>query len=450
MSNGENREQWGSRLGFIVAAAGSAVGLGNVWRFPYLVGMNGGAAFVIVYIVLAVTVGISVMLAEWCLGRGTRRNGASAFKKLKANPFWQAAGWLGVLAGGFVILSYYGVIAGWTIRYAIHSLTDLMPIAAAGGSGAALGEFLNDTPMVVGYQIAAMLVTILIVAGGISGGIERACKILMPLLLVLLIVLIVRALTLEGASAGLEFYLKPDFSKLTPSSLLDALGQAFFSLSLGMGIMVTYASYIPDDETLGSSSVFVLIIDTVIAFSAGLAIFPAVFAMGIEPGAGVGLTFVTLPGVFANMPGGAAFSCMFFLLLFFAAVTSMMSLLEVAVSFIMDEFNTSRKVATWVGGGIITLLGIPSAMSLAEGSSIPMIHKWSFFDFMDTIANNLMMPLSALGISLYIGWKWTEEAKRQMTNNGLVPFPMMAPWLFGVRLFAPVMILVILINGWPF
>ena len=447
MSGNSGREQWGSRVGFIMAAAGSAVGLGNVWRFPYLVGMNGGAAFVFVYILLAITVGITVMLAEFCVGRAAQRNSVGAFKMLAKNPLWQVVGWLGLLAGGFIILSYYGIIAGWTIKYMIHSLTGLMPIAAEGGSGSVFGTFVGDTKLVVLYQAIAMVITIGIVATGLGEGIERACKFMMPALFVILIILIVRSVTLPGAAAGIEFYLKPDFSKLTGKAVLDALGQSFFSLSLGMGIMVTYGSYLKKSEHLPSAGMMVLGLDTCIAFLAGFAIFPAVFAMGIEPGAGPGLTFVTLPGVFAKMPMGAFFSFAFFLLLFFAAITSMMSLLEVAVSFIMDEFKLSRKAAAWGGGIFITLLGLPSAMSLAGP---PKLLGMDFFDFMDGLSNNVMMPLCAMGFCLFAGWAWADSAKKEITNDGLEPFGAYSLWMIGLKFYAPIMICIILINGWPF
>lgn len=445
MENG--RENWGSKVGFIAAAAGSAVGLGNVWRFPYLVGMNGGAAFVVVYVLLALTVGITVMLAEFALGRATRKNAVGAFRSMTTNPVWRTAGWLGVGAGGFVILSYYGIIAGWTIKYMIDSLTGLMDVAAAGGSGDALGAFLGDTGSVFMYQIIAMAITTVIVATGIGRGIERACKVMMPALFVLLVILIVRSVTLPGSGAGLEFYLKPDFSKLTGKSVLDALGQAFYSLSLGMGIMVTYGSYIKKDEDLFASGIFILITDTAVALLAGLAIFPAVFSAGIEPSAGVGLTFVTLPGVFATMSGGAFFSFAFFMLLFFASVTSMMSLLEVAVSFLMDEFSMSRRPAAVISGTSITAFGYLSAKSLAGGLDI---FGMSFFDFADGISNNIMMPLCAIGISLFVGWKWSAEAMREISNDGRLNVPFAQLWLVGVKFFAPVMIAIILVSGWPF
>lgn len=444
MSASGNRELWGSRIGFIVAAAGSAVGLGNVWRFPYLVGMNGGAAFVLVYVALAITVGLTVMLAEFCLGRASRKNAVGAFRVLAKNPFWQIVGWIGLLVGGFIILSYYGIIAGWTIKYMVGSFTGLMDAAAAGKSGDVLNAFLADSRNMIMYQVIAMLACIVIVAGGVGKGIERACKILMPALFILLLVLIVRAVTLPGAREGIVFYLKPDFSKLSGKSILDALSQGFFSLSLGMGIMITYGSYIAKDDNLPGSAMMVLGLDTLIAFLAGLAIFPAVFAMGVEPSQGVGLTFVALPGIFAKMPMGAFFCFLFFLLLFVAALTSMISLLEVAVSFIMDEFHWSRSKSAWLGGIFITLLGVPSALSFT-GS--PTVFGKGFFDFMDYISNSILMPSCAIGISLYVGWVWANSARKEVTNQGQIRFGMMELWLMSLRFFAPIAIGVILING---
>jgi NSS family neurotransmitter:Na+ symporter len=298
--------------------------------------------------------------------------------------------------------------------------------------------------MVIAYQIIAIAVTTFIVAGGIGKGIERACKVMMPALFVILLILIIRSVTLPGAGAGLEFYLKPDFSKITGKSILDALGQGFFSLSLGMGIMLTYGSYLSKESCLPRSAFMILGIDTSVALLAGLAIFPALFAMGMAPEEGVGLTFITLPAVFAKMPMGNIFSFMFFLLLFFAAITSMMSLLEVAVAFLIDEFKIKRRPAAVTAGAIVTLLGIPSAMSL---SGTPKVIGMSFFDFMDYISNNIMMPITVIGICAFAGWAWADGARREITNKGLLPFGQIDLWLFSARFLAPIGVGIILING---
>jgi NSS family neurotransmitter:Na+ symporter len=444
MSNGETREQWGSRIGFIMAAAGSAVGLGNVWRFPYLVGMNGGAAFVVLYAALAVTIGLTVMLCEFCIGRAARTGSAGAFAKLSGNPFWRIFGWIGLAIGGFVILSYYGVIAGWTIKYMISSFTGLMPEALAGRSGDYYSDFIANKSSVVLFHLLAMAITTVIVAGGIGKGIERACKIMMPALFVIMLILIVRSVTLHGAGAGLSFYLMPDFSKLTWRSVLDALGQGFFSLSLGMGLRITYGSYIPKGERLPGNALMIFMLDTTAAFLAGLVIFPAVFAMGMAPDSGVGLTFITLPGVFAKMPAGSFFSFLFFLLLFFAALTSMMSLLEVAVTFFIDDLKMKRTPAALTAGSIVAVMGIPSAVSMSGTLNI---FGMSFFDFMDYISNYIMMPITAIGVCLFLGWAWADAAKREITNDGLAPFGLSGLWIISARFLAPIAVGIILLNG---
>lgn len=438
------RENWGSRIGFILAAAGSAIGLGNIWRFPYMVGKNGGAAFVVVYLLLIAIVGSTVMLAEFAVGRAARKTPVGAFWVLTGAHTWTLVGWVATLAGGFIILSYYNVIGGWTIKYIIGSLTDLIPLAAEGKSGDVFGAFIGSPQEVVLYQIGFMLLTMAIVYGGVGKGIERACKVMMPLLFIILIVLIVRAVTLPGAEKGLEFYLKPDFSLIKGQTILDALGQGFFSLSLGMGIMITYGSYIGKTERLPSSVGWVIFTDTLIALLAGLVIFPAVFAMGVEPGAGVGLTFVTLPGVFAKMPFGNIFSALFFVLLFFAAITSGMSLFEVAVAHGMDDLKWSRRKSVMIMGTLITLLGVPSALSL---SGPPKVAGKDFLDAMDFISNNVMMPLAAILTSIFVGWFWLDKGRKEVTNDGTLPFALMDVWVWFVRIVAPIAIAVIFYMG---
>ena len=445
MSNeGKSRESWGSRWGFILAASGSAIGLGNVWRFPYLAGMNGGAAFLVVYLILAITVGATVMLAEFAVGRSSQRTPVSAFWTLSGTHTWALVGWMGTLAGGFIILSYYIVIGGWTLKYIVVSLQDLMPQALAGRSGEVFNSFVSGYGEVVAYVLAFMGITVGIVLGGVGKGIERACKVLMPLLFLIMLVLIARAVTLPGAEKGLEFYLKPDFGKLTWRVVLDALGQGFFSLSLGMGIMVTYASYIKKEERLPSSVALVVFNDTLIAFLAGLIIFPTVFSMGLEPTQGVGLTFITLPGIFARMPYGGLFSALFFTLLFFAAVTSSMSLFEVAVTHGIDDLKWSRRKSALVMGLIITALGLPSAASL---SGKPQLWGMSFLDAMDFLTNQIMLPLCSILTCLFVGWVWLDGAKKEVSNQGTLTFRFMNVWTWFLRVIAPLAIGVVFVMG---
>ena len=437
----EQREQWGSKLGFILAAAGSAVGLGNIWRFPYITGQNGGAAFVLIYVAIVFIIGFSVMLAEMAIGRKAQLNAVGSFEKLKGGA-WPIVGWMGV-AAGFIILSFYCVIGGWTIKYTIFSFTGLMDAATAGKAGDVFGGFVTNTTQVVIYQAIFMLATIFIVAKGIGEGIERYCKFLMPALFVILIVLIVRAVTLPGAEKGLAFYLKPDFSKLSAGSLGAALGQAFFSLSLGMGCMITYGSYVDRKTTLPSSAIQVCTIDTMVAFLAGMVIFPAVFAFGVDAGAGPGLTFVTLPGVFAKMPGGMVWSALFFILLFIAALTSSISLLEVVCAYFIDK-GWPRAKAAWVLGIVIFAIGVPSAISLTGGLKVA---GKDFLDAMDFISSNVLLPLGGVFISLFVGWFWTADARKEVSNNGEHSFGLMEPWMWVCKVLAPVAILYIFITG---
>jgi len=443
MSNGAEREQWGSKLGFILAAAGSAVGLGNIWRFPYITGQNGGAAFVLLYVALVFVIGFSVMLAEIAIGRAAKLNAVGSFKKLKGGA-WTIVGWMGVVAG-FIILSYYGVIAGWTIAYFLKSFTGLMQIAEQGKAGDFFVGFITNPGLVIAWQALFMVVTTYIVYKGIGEGIEKYCRILMPGLFIILLILIIRAVTLQGAGEGIAFYLKPDFSKINAGTLGAALGQAFFSLSLGMGCMITYGSYLDKKEILPGAAAQVCFLDTAVAFLAGLVIFPAVFAFGVEPGAGPGLTFITLPNVFAKMPGGAIWSGLFFLLLFVAALTSAISLLEVVSAYFIDEMKWTRAKAAWTNGLLIFLLGIPSVLGLA--GKIPKLGGRDFLDSADFIASNVLLPLGGLFIALFVGWIWTEGAKKEVTNNGTVPFGLETAWLWVCRIVAPVAIAYIFITG---
>ena len=441
MAQNFEREHWGSKIGFILAAAGSAVGLGNIWRFPYVTGQNGGAAFVLVYLALVFVLGFSVMLAEMAIGRKAQLNAVGSFQKLKGG-MWPIVGWMGV-AAGFMILSFYGVIGGWTIKYFGYSFTGLMTEAAAGKAGDVFGGFVTNTTQVVLYQALFMIITTWVVFKGIGEGIEKYCKILMPALFVILLILIVRSVTLEGAGKGLEFYLKPDFSKITGPVIAAALGQAFFSLSLGMGCMITYGSYVDKHTTLPSAAIQVCLLDTAVAVLAGLAIFPAVFAFGVDAGAGPGLTFVTLPSVFAKMPGGPIWSALFFLLLFIAALTSAISLLEVVAAYFIDK-GWSRPKAAWAMGFLIFLLGVPSAMSLAGA---PKVAGKDFLDAVDFIASNVLLPLGGVFIALFVGWIWTADARREVTNEGTHSFGMMEVWIWICRVVAPLAILYIFFTG---
>tara|TARA_R110000787_G_scaffold99110_7_gene203614 strand:+ start:992 stop:2305 length:1314 start_codon:yes stop_codon:yes gene_type:complete len=432
------RDGWKSRTGFIVAAAGSAVGLGNIWKFPYVAGQNGGAAFIVVYLAIIFTVGFSVLLAEQAIGRAAHRSPAAAFRTLKGG-LWPIVGYIGVLTA-FLILPFYSVVGGWTLSYVWKTL------AGASMDGAAFGAFISSGGLTIAFHALFMAITVAIVLGGVQGGIERYCRVLMPTLLIILVVLVIRAVTLPGAEQGIAFYMTPDFSKLTLDSIHAALSQAFFSISVGMGVMITYGSYIAKTEKLPGDAAWIVGIDTSVALLAGMAILPAVFAFGMNPAQGPGLTFVTLPAVFAQMPGGYLFGALFFIMLSLAALTSAMSLLEVVVAHMKDEFGINRRPLVLTVGAVMFLLGIPAALSFGIWKDVLFFGK-TVFDLMDFVATGILLPVGAIGISLFVGWAfWPKAGEELGGEHG--PAPKWAPvWRWMCGIVAPLLIFWILIGG---
>lgn len=436
-STPNDRGEWSSKVGFILAAAGSAIGLGNIWRFPYTAGENGGAAFLVIYLVCIVLLGIPVMIAELTIGRFSRRNPVGAFDAIRPGSPWRIVGFLGVTTG-VCILSYYSVIAGVTVGYIFKTIAH---------SGTAYAEFTASPLLTIPLLMLFVVLTVLVVQGGVRNGIERWAKILMPVLLLLMVILIIRSVTLPGAGKGLAFYLKPDFSKVTGGTFLDALGQAFFSLSLGMGAMITYGSYLAKRDNIGTSAVYVSFFDTLIAVMAGLLIFPALFAAGMDPAAGPGLVFEVLPVIFAGIPGGTLIGAAFFLLLAVAALTSTISLLEVVTAYLVDEKHILRRRAVWIVAAISFALGVPSALSLgAVGwlGELPLI-RMSFFGFMDWLFGNVMLAVGAVFISLFFGWVWDRAASAAEIHEGFPSYRRYAPAVtFLLKFFCPIAIAVVL------
>jgi NSS family neurotransmitter:Na+ symporter len=440
----ENRGEWSSKLGFIFAAAGSAIGLGNIWRFPYIVGENGGGAFVLIYILFVLVIGLPYMFAELALGRSVQKNPVGAMEAIRPGSKWKGVGYLGVLTGAG-ILSFYGVIAGWTVGYIFKMAT-----ANAGDFGAFIANPLMVVPLFAGF----ILLTALIVYGGVEGGIERWTKILMPVLFIIMAGLIVYVLTLDGAVKGLLFYLTPDFSKVTGKTFLSALGQAFFSLSLGMGLMITYGSYVSKKEDIVTSAFYISLFDTLIALMAGLIIFPALFAMGENPAAGPSLVFVIFPKLFAQMPGGYIVGAFFFLLLSIAALTSTISLLEVPVAYFVDEKKVNRKKYVWVVAAFAFLMGLPSALSqganeyLSNFGWIPeRLTSKDFLSQMSFFFGDFSLAFGAFLLSIFIGWVWTAEKAADEIEIGSSSFKKMkSVWIFMIRYFIPLVVFVILLN----
>ena len=447
----QQRENWGSKAGFVLAAAGSAIGLGNIWKFPYIAGENGGASFVLVYLICIAVIGLPVLIAEILIGRTTHRNPVGAFFKLSNSKFWASIGGMGVIAG-FLILSFYAIIAGWSIGYIVEAVNGnffLWPDPVA--SAEHFQNLVSDTFWIIGYLAFFMFLTMVIVFSGVQKGIERASKIMMPILFILLVLLMIRGITLEGASKGLDFLWNPDWSKITANTILLALGHAFFTLSLGMGAMLTYGSYMSDKDSIPSAALQIVVLDTLIALIAGIAIFTSVFSVGLDPAAGPGLIFHTLPGVFSKMPGGYIFSILFFISLTIAALTSSISLLEVVVSFFVDELKWKRHTAAVVLSILIFALGIPSALSFNLLSDIK-IFGLDFFGLVDFIASNILLPLGGLLISVFVAWIWGYERVMPNLRKGAENFydkyqRINGAWKIFLKYFSPVLIFLVFLYS---
>ncbi|MCA0756143.1 sodium-dependent transporter [Paenibacillus sp. N4] len=435
---GEQSKERFSSYGFILAAIGSAVGLGNMWKFPYITGLYGGAAFFLLFTICLLLVGLPVLLAELAVGRGGRGNPSTSLIRLSGSKLWGRLGFITIL-GPFVILSFYAVVAGWTMHYAVLSFTGKLF-----ESGDYTGLFTNfiGSWLPVFWQFIVMLLTGFIIMLGVSAGIERFNKILIPGLVILLLVLVVRALTLEGAGEGVAFFLRPDFSKLTAESALVALGHAFFSLSLGMGAMITYGAYVDKRQSLGGATLAIGLGDLLYAFLAGLIIFPTTFVFDLEASQGPGLVFVALPAAFSAMPLGAFFGGLFFVLLAFAALTSAVSLLEVPVAFVREVLGWSRPFAVVLVSAACFLIGVPSALSLGgDGSGLNFGGK-SLFDWVDFICSNIVLPLSGLIITLFVGYAWKGAAE----EAGLTVW-WFRVWMFMIRFVAPVLVLLVFLYS---
>lgn len=438
----EKREGFGSKFGLLAAAVGSAIGLGNIWRFPYITGQYGGGAFLVVYLIIAALIGLPLMLSEFVIGREGKKDAIGSFKELAPKKPWYMSGVLGVLAA-FFILSYYGVVAGWTLEYIVKSLTNSFAGQSSEQISSMFTNFISHPTKPVFWQVTFMAITGLIVATGIEKGIEKVSKIMVPLLLLIVIILDIKALTLPGGMEGFKFLFKPDFSKIDRTVVLGALGHAFYSLSLGMGIMITYGSYIGEEINLGKTALQISILDTLIALLAGIAIFPAVFAYGVDPTSGAGLVFMTLPNVFSQMPGGYFFSVLFFLLIALAALTSTISLLEVVVAFLVDSFKVERKKASILSFASITIVGVFASLSQGPLSHIEIFGN-NIFDFLDTTTANYFLTTAALISIVFLGWFFSKDKiENQLTNKGTIKAGYINLYYFMIRYIVPIGIIFI-------
>ena len=445
-----HRGNFGSKLGIILATAGSAVGLGNVWRFPFMAGHNGGAAFIIIYFGCILLLGIPGMVSEFIIGRHSQANAARAYHHISGGrKLWRMVGYLGILTAT-IILGFYAVVAGWCLQYLYASL---------------LGHLNGDANYVIDYfrsfsthplkpclwAVAFLLITHMVVSRGVQKGIEKASKLLMPLLMVLLVTIVIASCLLPGSQEGIEFLLKPDFSKVSSSVMLEALGQAFFSLSLGTACLCTYASYFKRDTNLLGSAMQIALLDTLIAILAGLMIFPAAFSVGVEPDSGPSLVFITLPNVFqlafASIPAlGYIIGVLFYALLVFAALTSTISMHEIGTAFFSEEFHLSRTKAVWVLTIICSLLAIGCSLSVGAGDKIALFGL-PLLDFCDYITAQIMLPMGAFFTSLFVGWFVDQQLLHdEFTNNGTVSTRFFRIYQFAVRFVVPVCIALIFLH----
>lgn len=443
LSTTKPRDSFKSNLGFVLATAGSAVGLGNLWRFPYMTGTSGGGAFVLVYLIIMVVVGVSLLLVEFTVGRHGKANAVDSYKKI--HPAMQWVGYLGFFSA-FIFLSYFSVVGGWTIHYSIKSITGLVSLSPD-EMGGVFGAFIGNPGLPLLYHLLFMAATVFIIAKGISGGIEKYTKILMPALFVMMLALLLRAVTLPGAVEGIKWYLTPDFSKITAGTWVAALGQVFFSLSVGMSGMVTYASYLNKKENLIKTALQVSLTDTLVAILAGFMIFPAVFAFSMEPSQGVGLLFVSLPAVFSQMPAGGLFSFIFYVLVFIAALTSSISILEMPVSYIIEKKQVSRVKAALIVGGISFILGIAVSFSFGIWGNFQ-VFGMNIFGLFDYFGSNISLPLGALGGAIAVGWFWKKKgAVAEVSNDGQLNNTLSVGWFNLVKWIIPIFIFIVFIAS---
>ena len=441
-----SRDGFGSKLGVIAAAAGSAVGLGNIYRFPCELGNNGGGAFLLVYLLIVLCLGVPVMLSEFIIGRRAQKNPIGAFKMLRPHSGWPAIGYMGVICA-FIIMAFYSTVAGWTLEYIVKSVGNQFHGKDLSAIEQEFADFHDIGWKNVMWQSIFIFLTGFVVFKGVANGIEKYTKILMPILVAILIVLGVRSVTLPEAKEGLSFLFKPDFSKITGSVLISALGQAFFSLSMGMGVLITYGSYIKKEDNLTTTALSVTLFDTLIAVLAGVVIFPAAFSFGIRPTAGMGLVFSTLPMIFNQMTGGYIFCIIFFVLLAVAALTSTISLLEVIVAYLVEEFHLSRRWSTVIASAGCMALGVFASLSLKTGSSLT-IAGLSFFDGLDYLSAKILLPIGAFFIVIFVGWIMGKHVfNEEITNDGKLKLSVKGIIYFIIKYLAPLAIVVIFISG---
>ncbi|MBT2671025.1 sodium-dependent transporter [Streptomyces sp. ISL-14] len=443
------QDQWTSKLGFILAAAGSAIGLGAIWKLPYMTGANGGGVFFLLFILFTILIGAPILIAEFTIGRNAQKDAISAYKHIAPGKPWALIGYGGVVAS-IILLSFFSVVGGWIISYLARSFTGSLSNLTQEEYGNFFNTIISNPYETVIAQLLFMVFTIWVVQGGVSKGIEKANKYMMPSLFILFIILLIRSLTLDGAMEGVKFFLKPDFSALTGETILLALGQSFFALSVGVSVMVTYASYLSKKEDITKSAFSVVGLNIFISLLAGLVIFPAVFALGFSPSSGPGLVFVVLPAVFNEMALGGIFMFIFFILLLFATLTTAFSILEIVVAAMIKGDAAKRKKASWIAGITVFLIGIPSALSFGVLSDLK-IFNLSIFDFADYLTSNIALPVGALFISLFIGYQMKRiEVQKEFESGADSGRSLFKLWYFLIRYIVPIMIILVFLKSTNF
>ena len=444
-TNNTERGSFTTKLGVIAATVGAAVGLGNIWKFPYTAGVNGGGAFIIVYLVCVLLLGLPIILSEFFLGRKTGQNPKGAFRSLSKNKNWQIFGILCLICP-VLILSFYSVVAGWTAEYFWQSVSGELAGKNTQELSLLFQTFSQDPVRPIIWMFVFLGLTVVVTLGGIKNGIERVSNILMPVLFLILLLLAGRALMLEGAAEGLKFMFKPDFSKITPKVVLDAMGQAFFSLSVGMGALITYASYFKKDTNMPQTAMIVAVLDTLVAILAGVIIFPAVFTFGISPSHGPELVFITLPNVFNQMAGGQIWATMFFFLLAVAALTSTISMSEIVVTYMMEEYKISRKKILFFLLLICGVLGSFCSLSLGALNHIKFFGK-DIFSLIDFTASNVLMPVGGAAIVVFVGWFVNKEIiYQEMKEGSKLRRSVFAMYYYTLKYVAPVGLIIILLS----
>jgi len=440
--------QWSSRWTFILAATGSAVGLGNIWKFPYITGENGGGAFVLVYLLCIACIGLPLMMAEIMIGRRGRQNPVNTIKSIakeeSQNPAWRYIGWIGLIAG-FIIFSYYSVIAGQAIAYIFRSFAGVFEGVTASGAQNIYATLTNDPERLLAWHTVFVVITMTVVARGVKGGLEKLVKFLMPALFAILLILVgFAANTGDYFSQGIDFLFTPDFSKITGQGVLTAMGHAFFTLSLGMGAIMVYGSYLPKNTSIMKVSITIALADTLIALLAGMAIFPLVFANGLETGAGPGLIFVTLPIAFGHMAGGALFGGMFFLLLVFAAWSSAISLIEPAIAWLVENKQVSRRRASVTAGFAVWLLGLLTVFSFNIGENW-ILFGMTMFELLDYVTSNIMLPLGGLFIAIFAGWIMAKNStQEELAIKSSFSYHV---WRILIRYVTPAAVMIVFLNA---